>query len=67
MALIILGVIILVVGLMLSRSSDAFKRFGKPLRLVGILVIIIGILTSSIVQIEAGHVVVKKIIWAGAE
>ncbi|HEX6180832.1 MAG TPA: prohibitin family protein [Chitinophagaceae bacterium] len=61
MALIILGVIILVVGLVLSRNNDAFKRFGGPLRLIGILIIIIGILTASIVQIEAGHIGVKKL------
>ena len=61
MALIILGFIVLVVGLMLSRSSESFKRFGGPLRLVGILIMVIGILTASIVQIEAGHIGVKKL------
>ncbi len=61
MALLILGFIILVVGLMLSKNSDAFRRYGKPLRLVGILIMIIGILTASVVQIEAGQIGVKKL------
>ena len=61
MALLILGFIILVVGLMLAKSSDATKRFGKPLRLVGILIIVIGIITASVVQIEAGQIGVKKL------
>lgn len=61
MALIILGFIVLIVGLVISRSNDAFRRFGGPLRLIGVLIMAIGIIMASVIQIEAGQVGVKKL------
>lgn len=49
-----------VVGLVMSRNADS-KRFGNPLRIVGLLIIAAGIITSCIIQIDAGHVGVKKL------
>ena len=61
MALIILGIILIIAGISISRSEEIFRRFGKPLRLAGVAVLLIGIATSCIVQIEAGQVGVKKL------
>jgi regulator of protease activity HflC (stomatin/prohibitin superfamily) len=61
MALVILGIIIFIVGLVIGKNNDSFRRFANPLRLVGLLVILLGILTACIVQIEAGHIGVKKL------
>jgi regulator of protease activity HflC (stomatin/prohibitin superfamily) len=61
MALLILGLIIFFVGLAFARSNDNIKRFGTPLRVIGFVVILIGIATSCIIQVDAGHVGVKKL------
>ncbi|HYF32054.1 MAG TPA: prohibitin family protein [Chitinophagaceae bacterium] len=61
MAFIILGFIVLLVGLVIGKSGEAFKRFSRPLRVVGVLIMIIGVLTACIIQIEAGQVGVKKL------
>lgn len=61
MLLIILGIIIFIVGLSISRSNDNLRRFGSPLRIVGFTVMLLGIITSCIIQIDAGQVGVKKL------
>jgi regulator of protease activity HflC (stomatin/prohibitin superfamily) len=60
MVFIILGLIMFVVGLVMSRNAES-KRFGGPLRVVGLLIIAAGIITSCIIQIDAGQVGVKKL------
>lgn len=62
MVLIILGFIIFVIGLAAARSNEYnFRRYATPIRIGGLVFILIGILMSSIIQIEAGHVGVKKL------
>ncbi len=61
MALIILGIIVFFVGLSFGRINENLKRFGGPVRLVAFVIILIGVLTSCIIQIDAGQVGVKKL------
>jgi regulator of protease activity HflC (stomatin/prohibitin superfamily) len=61
MAFIIIGLLILVGGLVLARNNEALKRLSGALRIIGIIVILVGLLTACIIQIEAGHVGVKKL------
>ncbi|MEP6847120.1 MAG: prohibitin family protein, partial [Panacibacter sp.] len=61
MILIILGFIIFIAGLSVSRGNDQFKRYGSPIRIVGFIVILLGIVTSSMIQIDVGQVGVKKL------
>jgi regulator of protease activity HflC (stomatin/prohibitin superfamily) len=62
MALIIIGVIVILLGLAVTRSNDAnFRRFSSPIRIIGAIFILIGILTSSIIQIDAGEIGIKKL------
>lgn len=61
MALIMFGIIVFIVGLVLGRSRDVIQRFGKPARIVGLIIIAVGILTSCFIQIDAGQVGVKKL------
>jgi regulator of protease activity HflC (stomatin/prohibitin superfamily) len=61
MALIILGFIIFIIGLAVARNNENFKRFASPVRIIGLIVMLIGILTSCIIQIEAGQTGVKKL------
>lgn len=61
MALIIFGIIIFIVGLVILRSSEASRRFGGPVRIIGLVVIAVGVLTSCFIQVDAGQVGVKKL------
>jgi regulator of protease activity HflC (stomatin/prohibitin superfamily) len=63
MAFIIIGVIMFLIGrLVITRSIESnIRRFASPVRIVGVILIVIGILTACIIQIEAGEVGVKKL------
>jgi regulator of protease activity HflC (stomatin/prohibitin superfamily) len=61
MALIILGIIVFIVGLALSRSGEIYRRFSGITRIVGLLAVVLGVLTSCIIQVDAGNVGVKKL------
>ena len=61
MALIIFGIIIFIVGLVISRGREVSRRFGGPVRIIGLVIIAVGIVTSCFIQIDAGQVGVKKL------
>jgi regulator of protease activity HflC (stomatin/prohibitin superfamily) len=61
MFIIILGFIVFIVGISFNRGNDNMKRFGNPLRIIGFIIILIGVVTSCIIQIDAGQVGVKKL------
>lgn len=61
MILIILGFILLLVGQGLRKSEENIRRFAVVVRLAGFLLMIIGVLTSCIIQINAGEIGVKKL------
>jgi len=61
MILIILGFIILLVGQGLLKSENNVRRIANIVRLVGFGVMILGLFTSSIIQIDAGTIGVKKL------
>ncbi len=61
MGIIIAGLIIVALGRMVSRINDKISIFGKPAMGIGIIVATIGLLTASIVQIDAGYVGVQKL------
>ena len=60
MALIIFGIIIFIVGLVISRGREVSRRFGGPVRIIGLVIIAVGIVTSCFIQIDAGQVGVKN-------
>lgn len=61
MALIILGLIVFIVGVVIGRNREAVRRFGNPIRIVGLVIIGVGIVSSCFIQIDAGRVGVKKL------
>jgi regulator of protease activity HflC (stomatin/prohibitin superfamily) len=61
MFLIILGLIGIAAGIAVAKSDGQFQKFGKVIRSVSFVVIAIGILTSCVVQIDAGQVGVQKL------
>jgi regulator of protease activity HflC (stomatin/prohibitin superfamily) len=61
MVLIVFGVIILIVVTVLTKNNPSISKFGGAGRLVGLLFIVFGIITSCVKQIDAGEVGVKKL------
>lgn len=61
MFIIIIGVVVIVVGFVVSKNESPLKPFGNTIKLVGILVLLAGALYSSVKQIEPGFVGVQKL------
>jgi len=61
MFLIILGAIILVVGFAINTPSLASARFSRPVKVIGGVIIVIGMLSSGVKQVDAGEVGVQSI------
>ena len=59
MFLIILGFIIIVVTGIIVKNNVAIHRYGNIGRIIGVLFIVAGLISSSIVQIDAGEIGVK--------
>ncbi len=60
MALIILGLIIFFAAKFLTHNPNT-QRFTNPTRIVGVIIVLLGVLTSCIVQINAGEIGVQKL------
>jgi regulator of protease activity HflC (stomatin/prohibitin superfamily) len=60
MPFIILGIIILVISFALQRNIQ-FHRFAGVGKTLAIILVLIGVITASVVQIEAGQVGVKSL------
>lgn len=67
MFLIILGIVLFVIGASAMRSESKFAPFAKSIRLVGIVVILLGALSSSVRQVDAGFVGGQVTFWKGAK
>ena len=61
MILLIFGAIVFIIGLAISSGEPQVKRFGRPVRSVGIIILLLGVLAACIVQIDAGEAGVKKL------
>jgi regulator of protease activity HflC (stomatin/prohibitin superfamily) len=58
---IILGIIVLILGFTLKSNANPLYKFAGVLRVVGFLLILIGVLSSVFKQIDAGKVGVKSL------
>lgn len=57
----IVGFIIFLAAGAISRADERFKRLSNPIRGIGALMMLIGVLISCIIQIDAGEIGVKKL------
>jgi regulator of protease activity HflC (stomatin/prohibitin superfamily) len=58
---IILGIILLILGFALSHNVNPFSKFTGLLRIIGFILIALGIFSSMFKQIDAGEVGVKSL------
>jgi len=61
MLIIILGIIVLVVGTVVMRSPEPNNRFGGTIRIVGTIIIVLGVMSSAFKIIEPGKVGVQTL------
>jgi regulator of protease activity HflC (stomatin/prohibitin superfamily) len=61
MFLLILGLIALVLGFQLSRADNPIQKFGNPLRIAGVILLLLGASVSMFKVIDAGQVGVKTL------
>ena len=61
MGFIALGVILIIAALFIPKNDLRLRSFSKPVNALGGIMILIGIAAACIVQIEAGHIGVKKL------
>ncbi len=62
MVAIILGIIILVIGVVLkNQEREELRKLATGIRVLGLIIIIVGFLTSCIKQIDAGQIGVKSL------
>ena len=59
MLLIILGIILFGIAGIIAKSNPQLYRFGKLGRIIGGVLIVLGIFVSSVIQIDAGEVGIK--------
>ncbi|MBI2284612.1 MAG: prohibitin family protein [Bacteroidetes bacterium] len=61
MILIILGIILLVVAMRLNKEREELRKVATGMRISGLAIVVIGIATSCIKQIDAGQIGVKSL------
>ncbi|AKD53625.1 prohibitin family protein [Spirosoma radiotolerans] len=61
MFFLVLGFLVLVAGFAINTPAIAFSHYSRPTKVVGVILIVLGFVTSSIRQIDAGQVGVTSI------
>ncbi len=56
MFFLVLGIFALIAGFAINTPSLTFSRYSRPVKVVGVILIILGLLTASVRQIDAGRV-----------
>jgi regulator of protease activity HflC (stomatin/prohibitin superfamily) len=59
MLIAVLGIIMLIVGIVLKRSPEPASHFANIVRIAGVIVVVLGLASSSVKQIEHGTVGVQ--------
>lgn len=61
MFLIVIGAIVLIAGFAINTPALAFAKFSRPVKTIGVIVMVVGFLTACIKQIDAGTVGVQSL------
>ncbi len=61
MTIIFLGIIAIIVGFAVAKSNTPIRPFSSFIKLAGAVVVIVGVLISSLYQVEPGEVGVQKL------
>ncbi len=61
MLLIVIGVIIVIAGFAVNTPSLTFAKFSRPVKVAGFVLVVIGVITSCVKQIDAGSVGIQSL------
>lgn len=61
MGLIIIGILLLIIATTFLASNTKFQKLSGPGKILGIVLIVLGAFSNSIVQIDAGEIGIKKL------
>lgn len=61
MFILIIGIIVFIIGMLISKNDSPVKPYGNIVRLIGILAFLGGAMYASVKQIEPGNVGVQKL------
>jgi regulator of protease activity HflC (stomatin/prohibitin superfamily) len=61
MTFLILGILVFLASFALTRAEEPVRKFAGTARSIGIAIALVGIFTACIIQIDAGHIGVKKL------
>ncbi len=61
MFLILLGIVVFVISFSVKKMNNQFSPFSNTIRILGLLIVVIGFITSCIKQIDAGQVGVQQL------
>ncbi len=60
-ALVVIGIVVLIVGLNIKKSNTPISPYSGLVKIVGVLLIVVGAVIASVVQIEPGEIGVQKL------
>jgi regulator of protease activity HflC (stomatin/prohibitin superfamily) len=61
MSIILIGIVVLIIGFVIAKTDPVMRKYKSIITTAGIVIVLIGISTSAIVQIEPGEVGVQKL------
>jgi regulator of protease activity HflC (stomatin/prohibitin superfamily) len=61
MTIIFIGIIVLVIGLVVVKNDPVMRKYKSIIATAGIVIVLIGFSTASVVQVEPGEVGVQKL------
>jgi regulator of protease activity HflC (stomatin/prohibitin superfamily) len=61
MSIILIGIVVLIIGFVIAKTDPVMRRYKSIIVTVGIVIVLIGISTSAVVQVEPGEVGVQKL------
>ena len=61
MFLIFIGIIVIVIGIAFAKTESPVKEYNGTIRIVGFLILLVGLGLASVKQIEPGYVGVQKL------
>jgi regulator of protease activity HflC (stomatin/prohibitin superfamily) len=61
MTIIIIGILILVIGYLVSKADASIRAYRSVITVIGITVVLVGLSIASVIQVEPGMVGVQKL------
>jgi regulator of protease activity HflC (stomatin/prohibitin superfamily) len=61
MSIILIGLVIFIIGFVFAKTDPVMRKYKSIISIAGIVVILVGLSTSAVIQVEPGEVGVQKL------